>query len=159
MKALTICQPYPYLIFLPESDPRHKRVENRRWATSYRGPLLIHAGRSREWLDLDEEESCDETFEIPLREMVFGAIVGVVDVVDCFSMEETSTKGAFRGLRVPDESLRRHPWLANHGHCEGPFCHVYANCRRFAKPIPYRGAQGFFDVPDELVSEALSALV
>lgn len=28
-----------------------KRVENREWPTSYRGPLLIHAGKSREWLD------------------------------------------------------------------------------------------------------------
>lgn len=150
MKALTICQPYPYLIFLPESDPRRKRVENRRWATSYRGPLLIHAGKSREWLNLDEEEICDETFKIPLKEMVFGAIVGVVDVVDCFELDE--------GLSRAEAYVRR-PWLADHGHCEGPFCHVYANCRRFAKPIPYRGAQGFFDVPDELVSEALSALV
>ena len=45
MKALTICQPYPHLIMLGE-----KPVENRTWATSYRGPLAIHAGKSRQWL-------------------------------------------------------------------------------------------------------------
>jgi hypothetical protein len=44
-KALTICQPYAELIARGE-----KVIENRTWPTSYRGPLLIHAGKSREWL-------------------------------------------------------------------------------------------------------------
>lgn len=52
MKALTICQPYAALICLPSTDWRHKRVENRKWFTSYRGPLLIHAGKSRDWLEV-----------------------------------------------------------------------------------------------------------
>lgn len=54
MKALTICQPYPHLICTPQSDLKdgdvRKRVENRTWGTSHRGPLLIHAGRSKAWL-------------------------------------------------------------------------------------------------------------
>ncbi len=44
MKALTICQPYAELIMRGV-----KRVENRTWATRYKGALLIHAGKSREW--------------------------------------------------------------------------------------------------------------
>ena len=46
MKAITICQPYAELILLGQ-----KRVENRVWKPDYFGPLLIHAGKSRTWLD------------------------------------------------------------------------------------------------------------
>lgn len=30
------------------------------------------------------------------------------------------------------------------------------NPRRFAKPIPWRGAQGLFDVPDDVIAAALT---
>jgi hypothetical protein len=41
-KVLTVCQPYAEMIACG-----HKPVENRVWWTFYRGPLLIHAGKSR----------------------------------------------------------------------------------------------------------------
>jgi hypothetical protein len=137
MKTITICNPYPSLIFLPATDPRWKGVENRTWETLYRGPLLIHAGKSRQWLEGDN-------YGIPLTKMVFGAIVGIVEVVDCF-----------HAMLSRAASEKRHPWLAGHQHVEGPFCHVYGSARKFAEPIPYRGAQGMFNVPDELVREAI----
>jgi hypothetical protein len=148
VKALTICQPYAHLIVLPDDDDRAKRVENRRWPTSYRGPLLIHAGKSREWLDLDSTGLAD-TYGIPLASMVFGAIVGVCKVVDCFTTQHPMDK---------DSAIRRRPWLAGHQHIEGPFCFVLAECRAFDKPIPCRGAQGFFNVPDEVVRHEIGGL-
>ena len=52
MKALTICQPYAEMIANHE-----KPIENRTWPTSYRGPLAIHAGKSRAWLpDLPHDQ-------------------------------------------------------------------------------------------------------
>jgi hypothetical protein len=39
-RALTIRQPWAWATIYGGKD-----VENRRWATTYRGPLLIHAGR------------------------------------------------------------------------------------------------------------------
>jgi len=134
MKALTICQPYAELI-LRGSKP----VENRVWQTNYRGPLLIHAGKSRDWM-------INAEFGIPIREMAFGAIVGVADVTHCLS---------FAYLMSPtcDDALR---YLRDSIHTSGPFCFVLKNPRRFAKPIPYRGAQGLFDIPDYVVQEALA---
>ena len=41
MKALSIKQPWAWAII-----HAGKNVENRTWATSYRGPLLIHAGKT-----------------------------------------------------------------------------------------------------------------
>lgn len=75
MKALTICQPYAELIVRGL-----KPIENRTWPTSYRGPLLIHAGKSREWMDADDLDAYPG--------MVFGALVGRVNVVDCVRVEK-----------------------------------------------------------------------
>lgn len=148
MKALTICQPFAHLICLPDDHPRAKRVENRQWPTSYRGPLLIHAGKSRNWMDRNEE------YGIPESDLVFGAIVGVANLADCVKLE---TRPGWNGGVVPDHAKRRWPWLLQHEHTEGPYCLVLTECRRFEKPIPYRGAQGLFDVPPGVVAEQMAA--
>jgi activating signal cointegrator 1 len=44
MKALTLHQPYASLVALGV-----KRIETRSWATSYRGPIAIHAGAGPPW--------------------------------------------------------------------------------------------------------------
>lgn len=133
MKAITICQPYAHLICLPETDPRHKRVENRTWSTSYRGPLAIHAGKSRDWLT--------DEYEIPESQMVFGAVVAIADLVLCV---------AFSALR---SHAQRFPWLPTHSHANGPFCWVLSNVRVLPRPVPYKGAQGLWDLPDGIGCE------
>ena len=119
MKALTICQPYAELIARGE-----KRIENRTWPTSYRGPLAIHAGKSREWLDPDE-------IDYPDGELVFGAVVAVADLVGCRRVEDLT--GGWR----------------DHEHAHGPWCWLLANVRRLPTPVPMRGAQGLWDAPIE----------
>jgi activating signal cointegrator 1 len=148
MKSITICVPYPSLILLPESDQHHKRVENRNWSTSYRGPLLIHSGKSKKWMG-----SYNEDVEAYLP-VYLGMIVGVVDMLDCVKIN-TSPLDEW----IAQEANRRFPWLCRHKHASGPYCHIYANVRRFVEPIPYRGAQGFFDVPDTLVAKAVESAV
>jgi hypothetical protein len=96
-----------------------KRIENRTWPTSYRGPLAIHAGKSREWLSPDEEQI----------EFVFGAVVAIVDLVGCKRLEDL-TGG----------------W-ATHEHAHGPWCWMLSNVKRI-EPVPYRGAQGLWEWPE-----------
>ena len=136
MKALTICQPYASLIIGWHGMPEEirKRVENRSWIMSYRGPLLIHAGKSRAWLD----SWCGR---VP-SDMPFGAIIGRVDVVGCVAKERLGFRSGVR---------ERYPWIVDHIHAEGPYCIIVENPVRFAEPIPYRGQQGVFDVPDDIV--------
>ena len=134
MKTLTICQPYAELIISGT-----KLVENRPWQTAYRGPLLIHAGKSQKWM-LDYPE-----VDLPSR-MDFGAIVGVVEVVKCLSWSY------IYGYNCDD----RYRYLRDDPHAGGPFCFVLRNPLRFARPISYRGAQGLFNVPDSVVQEALA---
>lgn len=101
LPALTICQPYPALILLPDSHPEKKRVENRRWRLDYRGPLVIHAGKSTAWLN--EYDGYNP------GGLQFGALVGVVDVVHC--IRSCDIVAGF----VPDG----YEWLCNHKHVSG----------------------------------------
>lgn len=126
MKALTICQPYAELILRGD-----KPVENRAWRSGYRGPLLIHAGKSRAWLDTWPEQMPD---------LVRGAIVGMASVIDCGR---------------PDYVRATFPIIADNEHVIGPWCIVLDAPRRLVEPIPYRGQQGLFDVPDDVVAGAL----
>ena len=153
MKCLTVCVPYPYLMFLPRDDPRWKGVENRTWRTSYRGPLLIHAGLSKRFLHLVGKGNLpmfpkDEEYDIPLSEMKRGVIIGQVDLVDCLSVY-----GPHHRFSDPS-AIRRFPWLLGHRHVEGPVCWVLANARKLVEPIPFKGAQGLFSVPDSTLEGA-----
>ncbi len=142
MKAITICQPYPYLILLPDSDPRMKRVENRTWPTSHRGPLLIHAGKSRDWLEIERDADgyeFDANYDIALKDMPFGALVARCNLVACLHIDDIKC--------VESAASRGFPWLRSHRHVNGPWCWVLADIVPLAGPIPWRGAQGLFDVP------------
>lgn len=126
MKCLTVCQPWPWGII---HGP--KRIENRSWPTSYRGPLAIHAGKSKAWL----QDSLPDGTRVPLQEMEFGKIIGVVDLVGC----------------VPIEQVADDPFAY------GPWCWILQNPRALAVPIPYKGQLGLFEVPDALFAGALVA--
>lgn len=133
MKALTICQPYAHLIVRGE-----KRVENREWPTSYRGRILIHAGKSRAWLE-PEDERMFATLNDPL---VFGAIVGAATLVDVLHIDRIQA----------GEYDHAHPWLRAHEHTNGTWCWILADVQRLI-PVPFKGSLGLFDV-DQVVLRA-----
>lgn len=147
MRALTICEPFASLICLPDDDPRMKRVENRGWATKYRGPLLIHAGKNRQWLCTCRSNG------IPESDLTFGAILGIAELRDCVTLLPHNSDAA---KMIPVAAHIRWPWLATHRHTEGPVCLVLQEVRRFKKPIPWNGKQGLFEIPDEIVAEAIA---
>lgn len=128
MKAITICQPYAWLITLPETDPRHKRIENRTWPTSYRGPILIHAGKSRAWLDSWHDITPAES-----AALIFGALVAVADLVACLDLPH---------VNYPAQA--RFNWIRHHRHAEGPWFWVLENIRPVL-PVPCAGAQGLWE--------------
>lgn len=131
MRALTVCQPWAWAIVRGS-----KRIENRSWHTHYRGPLLIHAGKSRDWFTADAIEGIEHIERRRVSEtmagMEFGALIGRCRLVDCIPS---------------DLAVRR-----GYGYVCGPWCFVLADVEALAKPIPFRGGQGFFDVPDGVLS-------
>ena len=78
VRALSVRQPWAWLIVNGVKD-----IENRPGRTHLRGPLLIHAGLSREGYTKNIEwVERKHGISVPLG-LDFGGIVGVVDVIDC----------------------------------------------------------------------------
>lgn len=84
MKALSVRQPWAWAIIHAGKD-----IENRTWATNYRGPLAIHAGKTctlDDWEDgvyLIKKMTGKKPPPQESSRMVRGAVIGTVELVDC----------------------------------------------------------------------------
>lgn len=134
MKALSIRQPWAWAIL-----HAGKRVENRDWkGCAYRGPLLIHASKGctrQEYSDaadfIAERRYADNYLGLvvpelpPLEALDRGGVVGVCRVIDVTTFSPDPWFFGPLGLRLGDV--------------------------RPVNFIPFKGALGFFDVPDHLL--------
>ncbi len=122
MRALSIRQPWAWLILNAGKD-----IENRQWATKYRGRILIHASKGMTRAEYDGAASyawaCGFVHRVaPFDDLPRGGIVGEAEIVDCVTTSDS-------------------PW----------FVGDYGFVLRNAKPLPYlpfKGRLGFFDAPD-----------
>ncbi len=123
IKALSIKQPWAHLIVSGKKD-----IENRSWATNYRGRVLIHASKGMTHDDYDSCLALCDVLQVeipPMENLERGGIVGEATLVDCVTESKS-------------------PWFF------GEYGFVLAN----AKPlpfVPYRGALGFFNVPVDIL--------
>jgi hypothetical protein len=131
MKALSVRAPWWWFILYSG-----KTIENRDWPTKFRGTIYLHASK---WWKFDEGyadiqaalECCGKQRDAVAKQLEFralhearGCIVGTIDIVDCVSHSAS-------------------PWFF------GDYGFVLENPVAFAKPIPLKGALGFFEVPDD----------
>lgn len=140
MKALSLWQPWATLV-----ANGAKQIETRSWSTPYRGPILIHAAKRKVLKELKElaedEDYCvalgveEEQALAKLQELPYGAIVAVAVLADCKPVEQLQ----------PSNSLGGEYWLGNYS--SGRYGWMLSNVRAIT-PIPYKGEQGLFDVPD-----------
>jgi hypothetical protein len=135
MKAISLWQPWASLIMVDA-----KRYETRSWATAHRGPLLIHAAKTRRGIAEASESLRHEVWErFAFEELPFGALIGVVQLVEVLATEGPTVRGM----------LQARPQEAIFGNFEpGRFAWELRSVRAFAQPIPYRGQQGLFEVPE-----------
>jgi hypothetical protein len=124
---LSIQQPWTYLLAHGIKD-----IENRTWSTTYRGPILLHAGKVG---DAEYFSSKNKRFYYGIwtsrwgvkvarfaYDYQFGGIVGIADLVDVVTTSAS-------------------PWF-----CPGQYGFVFEH----AQPldfIVFRGALGLFPVP------------
>jgi hypothetical protein len=143
MKGISLWQPWGSLWVSPA-----KIDETRHWPTSYRGWLLVHAAKK---IVYDVGHELEDILHSEFgghwgMDMPRGAIVGAINLVDCISTVDV--------LVTTDEE--RDNWLCG-DFTPGRFAWRRSEFKRFREPIPFKGRQGFFDVPDELVREAMAA--
>lgn len=125
MKAITVCQPYASMIMQPYGGHPLKTVENRVWSTPYRGPLIIHAGKSTRWFNHPNDDRLPR-----------GVLLGVVLLIDCVQKFDMPR-------RYPNDFY----------HADGPQCWILRNPRTLPEPIPFTGARGLFNVTQEIEAQ------
>lgn len=137
MKALSLTQPWATLV-----TREAKRWETRSWRTHYRGPLAIHAARG---FPNRARDLCQvEPFLSELRgaePLPQGAIVAIVEVRDVMKTEAALTRFVIEG--TPEESFGDFSF--------GRWAWQLGILWTLAKPIPWSGSQGLWDVPDEVL--------
>lgn len=141
-RALSICQPWAWLV-----ASGYKTIENRTWANSYRGPVVIHASSSgRHYTPENDKLIQDLAHPKMLAELEdprfqtdpdfdvfhFGALIGVAELVDILPLDKVEGQAADI-LAATGSDIPPAVWA------EGPLCWVFANALRFAEPIPAKG--------------------
>ena len=127
--ALSIRQPWAWLILHAGKD-----VENRSRGTSFRGRIYVHAGKSydqgapREISPLLNNAQLKAMMLYAHLPRVRGAIVGEVDIVDCWPPSPHFNGGKWADL------------VAYHWHLANPVA--------YDQPIPCRGQLGLWAPPE-----------
>ena len=138
MKCISVYQPWATLIL-----NGLKRYETRAWATSYRGPLAIHA--SKKWGAGQSSLCWLEPFRTalqqqgPSRMLPRGVLLGTVELLDCIPttqlLDEQYPPLSARERAFGDFRPGRVAWLL-------------VNPKPFARPIPLDGQLGIFEIAD-----------
>lgn len=124
-RALSLLQPWAWAVLTQGKD-----IENRRWPTRFRGPVIIHTGKGydpegHEWL-------VSHGYQVPSG-LPRGAFLGEMTITGCRrpTVEETLGTGG-------------NPWAF------GPWCFPLEDIFAYPEPILGRGALSFFTVPPEV---------
>jgi activating signal cointegrator 1 len=132
MKAISLWQPWAYALV-----SGMKKIETRSWSTPYRGPLLIHAAKTFPVTARDFAMTERALGRLPAR-LPFGALVGVVNLADVRRTESVIQEISAIERLYGDYSWGRYAWMTD-------------SFMAFDEPVPYKGKQGFFNVPDEII--------
>lgn len=157
MKAITIIQPWASLIAHGQ-----KRYETRSWSTSYRGLIAIHAGRRTKQAEtfiagmydeadeysLDSDDVHNIFFDLGLNapdDYPFSSLIAVGHLAECVRTEHGIRDAGLQEIEFGDWSPGRYAWRID-------------NVWRFDRPIPIRGAQGLWDIPDDVAHAIVVAM-
>jgi len=160
MKALTIHQPWNWLI-----AHGHKPVENRVWAPPDHmcGKLIAldaglrHDGDALHFATeaLVQLGQVDAAAELMIREVernhVRGAVEAVATFVGAVHIDGCQLR-ALASIGPEVHAMRAHPFAV------GPWCWVFAGVRALPEPVPCRGFQGLWELPEDVESAVLAQI-
>lgn len=135
IRAISLWNPHATLVVLGE-----KKLETRPRRTNIHGPILIHSAMSREWEWMCVLPLFKEALSAISGNLNYGYLIGSVSIVDCRPTSD------FRGYIGRQEEA-----FGNYN--DGRYAWKLTHPQIFKEPVRYRGSQGFFNVPAELVPE------
>jgi hypothetical protein len=144
VKALPLWQPWATLVAVGA-----KRVETRGYPPWRLGlqdgqRIAIHATKTDRELWICEEEFFRDHIADPAR-LPLGALVATCTLARAAQITEASA----------DALLHRNPQEHAFGNYEpGRWAWVLSDVDQLPSPVPFRGSQGTFDVPDDLTGRA-----
>jgi hypothetical protein len=146
VKSLTVRNPWGWAI-----AHAGKRVENRTWATRFRGTLAIHAGSRlpgrRDLTDLCEYIAAlggCHPVDVFRGAQTLSAVVAVADLTEVCSRSAETVSSIVCGCG---------PWAVPGQH------HLrLANVRALETPVPAKGALGLWTLPVEVEAAVLAQL-
>jgi hypothetical protein len=132
MKAISLWEPWASFMAMGAKKKSPPPAELLHWLRRYKQEFGVYGSTGYDVFDA----------------LPFGHAVCVVEVYDCVETDAYAAGDVFASASyleacLGDYSVGRFVWRTR-------------NLRRFDKPFPVKGSQGFFDVPDELVREALN---
>ena len=176
MKAISLWQPWASAMAIGA-----KQIETRGWSTNYRGPVAIHAAKrlkKREMFDLANSLPFCAVFQHELMPsfwcqklceiLPFGAIVAIGDLIACDAVEQLdlsflknrkwrNDEGSVVNESPDPRGLFYASWSEYElgDYSPGRFAWWFNKIKKLKNPIPFKGSQGWFNVPDELIAEQL----
>jgi hypothetical protein len=138
MKAITILQPFASLIACGV-----KQIETRSWATKFRGPIAIHAGRGYGPLDITTTDAVQGVFfntdyiKLFPDSLPRGAVIAIADLMDCVVMTDNLIAQQYG-------TIQGHNELTSGWWEPGRYAWILANVRRI-EPVPAKGKQRLWE--------------
>lgn len=150
LDALSISQPWAWLIVAAAAAPARKRVENRQWGAAQVAQARARIGRR---IAIHAAKSYDPAaaaglaahgIVVPARGALdAGAVVGVATLDRVLTLAE-----ALGDADLADQAL----------YINGPVCLVFRDAVELALPVPARGFLGFWPMPDDVVAAVAAEL-
>jgi hypothetical protein len=144
MKAISLIQPWASLIVMGV-----KKFETRSWKTEYRGNLLIHAS-SKLPTDFQKDKFTEgsyfKDYIADMELLPYGAVIGKVNLVGIYGTEDLiSPQALFKDVLISEHEK------AFGDYSQGRYAWALEEALLFKTPIPYRGALGIWEFPDNLL--------
>ncbi|NGP60081.1 ASCH domain-containing protein [Paenibacillus thiaminolyticus] len=145
MKAITIIQPWATLIALGE-----KNFETRGWATKYRGPLAIHAGKKvdREACEMEPIKSTLAEYGYTADELPTGAVVAIAELTECWSVSRCLRGDIILerdgGNEMREDSIGKREEAFGY-YDDGRYAWELTDVKQLPVPIPAKGQQGLWN--------------
>lgn len=142
MKVISLHQPWATLMAYDL-----KKIETRSWGTNYRGPIAIHATKKQPYFINNTIRQTLDYLNLNMENLPLGAIIAVREEFDCIKIQREIEHVGLPGHELDHGKFERYFG----DYTIGRFAWFTRDIKKLKKPIPARGYQGLWTIPDEVI--------